>query len=94
MTDIEFMVQYAVLRWAADHPALLDHTANRRLLEALAESGRLFREDCAALAEAYLDYRVRVHALDLQERPAVIESGEFDHHRERVADIWRRLIGE
>ncbi len=36
IADIEFMVQYSVLRWAARHPELADWTDNVRLLETLA----------------------------------------------------------
>ncbi len=94
MTDIEFMVQYAVLRWAAEHPALLEHTASVRLLEVLSRSGAWAGADCAALSEAYFGYRARAHALALQERPALVTDGEFDRHRERVWEIWCRVIGE
>ncbi len=40
ITDIEFMVQYAVLWWAGAHPPLLAWTDNLRLLETIADLGR------------------------------------------------------
>ncbi|MGH9890901.1 MAG: hypothetical protein ACREA0_02730 [bacterium] len=39
LTDIEFLVQYAVLRWVASRPALATHTDNCRLLAILGDTG-------------------------------------------------------
>lgn len=39
IVDIEFMVQYCVLAWSRDYPALSVYTDNIRILEALSESG-------------------------------------------------------
>lgn len=92
IADIEFMVQYGVLAWAHEHPALLDFTDNIRLLERLAQAGRLPSADADLLADAYRAYRARVHRLTLLEQPALVEGGEFDALRAQVSRIWRELM--
>lgn len=92
ITDIEFMVQYIVLRWAAAYPLLLESTANRRLLEISAACKLLEQTDAKPLQEAYFAYRAKAHALALQEQPALVSEEEFRMHRSRVIDLWRRLL--
>ncbi|MGH8507339.1 MAG: bifunctional [glutamate--ammonia ligase]-adenylyl-L-tyrosine phosphorylase/[glutamate--ammonia-ligase] adenylyltransferase [Gammaproteobacteria bacterium] len=93
VTDIEFMVQYMVLRWSAQHAELLDFTDNRHLLELLSRLRLLSDEDCRALQEAYFAYRAKLHALALQERPALADNAEFNSQRARVGEVWRRVVG-
>ncbi len=45
IVDIEFMVQYAVLAWSGEHPALLEFTDNIRILEGLERAGLIASED-------------------------------------------------
>jgi glutamate-ammonia-ligase adenylyltransferase len=92
ITDIEFMVQYAVLRWAAGYPELLEATSNRLLLEFLAASHLLEDDACQAFRDAYFAYRAKTHALALQEESALVSETEFEGHRAKVADAWNRLI--
>jgi glutamate-ammonia-ligase adenylyltransferase len=92
ITDIEFMVQYIVLRWAAVYPLLLESTANRRLLEIAAACKLLEEGDAQGLQEAYFAYRAKVHALALQEQPVLVSDEELRIHRRRVIDVWRRLL--
>jgi len=93
ITDIEFVVQYMVLRWASDHPCLLAVTDNLRLLETLARTGLLPEADCRALHDAYFAYRAIVHRQALQEREAVVATGELEQHRAGVQQVWQRLFG-
>ncbi len=92
ITDIEFMVQYIVLRWAAAYPLLLESTANRRLLEIGAACKLLEEPDAKALQEVYFAYRARAHGLALQEQPARVSDEEFRAHRSRVIGVFRRLL--
>ncbi len=92
ITDIEFMVQYAVLAWAHQHPELLDHTDNIRILERLAAAQLLQREEADLLADAYRSYRARLHRLVLQEAPPTVADSEFAGLREGVSRLWRKLI--
>jgi glutamate-ammonia-ligase adenylyltransferase len=92
ITDIEFMVQYAVLRWATNHPELLDVTANLRLLEAFAQSGLMDPHDCNSLHDAYFAYRAATHRLALQQQPALAGNDEFVQYRSSVIEIWNTMI--
>lgn len=92
ITDIEFMVQYAVLRWAPEHPELLDVTDNLRQLDALASLGLLAPETCTRLREVYFAYRAEVHRRALQELPAHVDCGEFGDHRAAITALWARFV--
>jgi glutamate-ammonia-ligase adenylyltransferase len=92
IADIEFIVQYAVLRWAHQYPALLEWTDNVRLLQTLADEGLLVAEDAQLLADAYRAYRAAVHRLALQELDAVVEEQEFAEWRQGVTRIWHDLL--
>ncbi len=92
ITDIEFMVQYAVLRWACDHPGLLDWSDNLRLLERMSEYGLLPEEERTRLTQAYFAMRGEVHRLALQERKGLVEADRFLEHRHHVIAVWRRLM--
>lgn len=93
IADIEFMVQYHVLRYAHEHPKLLVWSDNIRLLETLGAEGLLAPDEAALLADAYRAYRKRVHELTLQELPAVVAAGEFAELRAQVTALWRRGMG-
>ncbi len=91
VADIEFVVQYEVLRRAQETPALIAYTDNIRLLEALAEAGYLAADDAQLLTDAYRAYRARVHRLALLGQPAVVEpDAELASYREAVAALWGR----
>jgi len=92
IADIEFIVQYAVLCWAQQHPALMAWTDNIRLLETLAAEGLLAEEDAQLLADAYRSYRAAVHQLGLQEMKAVVPEQEFADLRQGVTRIWQDLL--
>ncbi len=92
ITDIEFMVQYAVLAWSHLHPELLDYTDNIRILERLGRVRLLAPEEAELLANAYRLYRARLHRLVLQEAPPVVAAGEFAVQRDGVIRLWQQLI--
>ncbi len=93
IADIEFVVQYGILRWAHDYPDLVRFSDNIRLLEGLAAHGLIAPADAGALADAYRAYRRRLHQLTLQEQPARVPDSEFRAERERVQAIWGALLG-
>ncbi len=61
IADIEFMVQYSVLRWAGDHPDLADWTDNIRLLETLSRHALLPGGAAEDLTRAYKSLRAAYH---------------------------------
>lgn len=92
ITDIEFMVQYAVLRWAAEQNKLLAWTDNIRLLETLGREGLLSAADSDALINAYQRLRQRGHRLSLQGVKAQLAEHELQDERDRVSRIWQQLM--
>ena len=92
VADIEFMVQYAVLRWARELGDYLDYTDNIRLLDGCDKTGLMKPEEVRLLTDAYRAYRVRVHANVLRDAGGVVSGDEFAEHREHVCRIWRELM--
>ncbi|MCW8904091.1 bifunctional [glutamate--ammonia ligase]-adenylyl-L-tyrosine phosphorylase/[glutamate--ammonia-ligase] adenylyltransferase, partial [Sedimenticola sp.] len=92
IADIEFMVQYSVLRWAFKYPDLLDWTDNIRLLDSLARH-RLFEGEVAELlAENYRALRAVYHRKALSELPGLVPEDELLQEREAVQTLWQRLM--
>jgi glutamate-ammonia-ligase adenylyltransferase len=92
IVDIEFMVQFLTLRWCREHPQLLSHTATVQLLNELAGLGLLEAADAQTLIDAYREYRVFGHGLTLAEVSTVVDEGMLRNERNKVAEIWRRLM--
>jgi glutamate-ammonia-ligase adenylyltransferase len=93
VADIEFLVQFWVLKNAAGHPSLVRYPDNVRQLESLVEAGILEEPVAAGLREAYLAYRARMHRLALEERPSRVPADEFVDYRRRVAAVWSETFG-
>jgi len=91
IVDIEFMVQYAALAWSHQHPELLRYTDNIRILDGLAQAGRLPCDEVRLLQEAYKAYRAAAHRLALQKQPGVVGGDRFRDERSAVMRIWREL---
>ncbi|MCX4186349.1 bifunctional [glutamate--ammonia ligase]-adenylyl-L-tyrosine phosphorylase/[glutamate--ammonia-ligase] adenylyltransferase [Methylophaga sp. OBS4] len=94
ITDIEFMVQYAVLAWSANLPELLVYTDNIKILDALVAAGKLDQTEGEMLAEAYRYYRSEANHCVLQERPALIPVSQVADYPPQVERIWQRWLGE
>lgn len=94
IADIEFMVQYAVLRWACDYPQLLAWTDNVRLLDTLAEHELFESGQARQLADAYRNLRAEYHRLALQDQPGLIPDDQLTEDRGAVSQIWRQLMRE
>jgi glutamate-ammonia-ligase adenylyltransferase len=94
IVDIEFMVQYWVLRWTPDHPRIAQHTDNINILESLVEVGRLEPQYKQVLVEAYRRYLSVEHRLKLMEREPVVPRTELDQLPDEVARIWNAVMNE
>ncbi|WP_109513503.1 bifunctional [glutamate--ammonia ligase]-adenylyl-L-tyrosine phosphorylase/[glutamate--ammonia-ligase] adenylyltransferase [Pseudomonas ovata] len=91
IVDIEFMVQYAALAWSREHPQLLRHTDNIRILEGLEEARLLPGADAGLLREAYKAYRSAAHRQALQKQAGVVGGDQFHDQRREVMRIWSAL---
>ncbi|MGE5153184.1 MAG: bifunctional [glutamate--ammonia ligase]-adenylyl-L-tyrosine phosphorylase/[glutamate--ammonia-ligase] adenylyltransferase [Bdellovibrio bacteriovorus] len=93
IADIEFMVQYAVLRWASEYPELADWTDNIRILETLGRHRLLPGEAASDLTEAYKTLRAAYHRSSLQDQPKTIPDAQLVDQRNRVMGLWDALLG-
>jgi glutamate-ammonia-ligase adenylyltransferase len=93
IVDIEFLVQYAVLAWSYQHPALAVFTDNIRILDALGNEGLFSSAEAEALTQAYKAYRAHTHRLNLQQQPNEVPMADFADHRQAVIDKWLALMG-
>ncbi len=91
--DIEFLVQYLVLKNAESHPAVIHYPDNIRQLGTLGAAGCLDAAEVLRLQEIYKAYRLRLHRLALDERPPLVANDEFGEERKFVAGIWLRELG-
>lgn len=92
VADIEFMVQYAILRWSHEHPALMGWTDNVRLLDSLAAEGLLPRERADLLADTYRALRAATHRAALRGEGGLLSGGEFAEARAAVSAFWHELM--
>ena len=92
IVDIEFMVQYAVLRWAHQYPDLADWTDNARLLERLAQHNLMPGKAAEQLWNAYQVYRNLAHRRALQEQGSLVSAVRLTEERLMVRDIWQQVM--
>ena len=71
---------------------LLEITDNMRLMDALAESGKLPERDARKLQAAYLAYRDASHRAALAKRGSLVSAEAFADHREHILALWRRWM--
>lgn len=91
MVDIEFMVQFLVLAYAAVHPELTANRGNLALLEVSAKLGLIDTETSEKVRELYRELRRVQHQMRLNnETPCRIEPGRLD--TTPVADLWKFLL--
>ena len=86
--DIEFLMQFAVLRYAHQHPALMQWTDNIRISEELEAAGLFSKEDAHQLREAYKTFRLCIHQKALQNEEPIAEEAVAQGLRQNVVAIW------
>lgn len=94
IADIEFMVQYAVLRWGCQYSDLLNRTGNIRLLEVMAKLGILEGNSAELLSDAYQVYRAIYHRNALKESSGLVPAEMLVKERTMVIKIWQKLLLE
>ena len=92
ITDIEFMVQYAVLAYASQYPSLLTYTDNIRILETMMANELISQEDGALLIDCYKILRSQIHRLTLQEQPAKTTDDYYRQVGQQVFALWRQMM--
>jgi len=94
MIDIEFMVQYLVLRHACDHPQLTGDIGNIALLKLAGQLGLIDALLAAEAANAYRLFRKLQHQIRLQGSDrAHIDAIRVEHERACVIRLWQQVFG-
>ncbi|MBI3575115.1 MAG: bifunctional glutamine synthetase adenylyltransferase/deadenyltransferase, partial [Gammaproteobacteria bacterium] len=94
IVDIEFMVQYAVLRWAHEHPGLARPTDTIGILGALAAEDLLAGAKVQTLIGAYRRYLSAEHRLKLMERGSTVDRATLDGLPDEVGRLWQEFFGD
>ena len=93
ITDIEFLVQYLVLRYSCDYPALTDFTDNVRILEQAGQLQVMSTEQAQQLTEVYIREREWLHQLALDDRDSLTHQA-FTDERTVVEKAWQQWFAE
>lgn len=94
IVDIEFIVQYLVLAFSHQHPELLEVTDNMRLLDALAATDVLTKDQATGLQKAYLAYRQAAHHAALEKTGSLFAAEPWAEQRNQVCQVWQALFIE
>ena len=97
MVDIEFMIQWIVLRYANLYPQLQQNIGNIALLKMAANLQIMNQEDALAVSNAYRIFRKKQHQLRLDGLSvARVSSDEFEDvfaaHQIKVKRVWQQLM--
>ncbi len=94
MIDIEFMVQYLVLRHAHQYPQLTANTGNIALLRLCGELGLIDAALATAVGNAYRALRKLQHQVRLQGHDnARVEPALVAAHAAQVVKLWNAIFG-
>ena len=93
LVDVEFLVQYLLLRHAQRHPEIIEYSDNYRQLKALARARLLAPELAQQLSDCWLQLRRWSHQAQLQSQNARVPLGPARAIQERVVEAWRLLLG-
>ncbi|HEU4777787.1 MAG TPA: bifunctional [glutamate--ammonia ligase]-adenylyl-L-tyrosine phosphorylase/[glutamate--ammonia-ligase] adenylyltransferase [Telluria sp.] len=94
MIDIEFIVQYLVLRHAAQYPQLTANFGNIALLRMAGELGLIDPDLGTAVGDAYRAMRRLQHQLRLQGQDnARLDPAQVRPHSEQVLRLWQFMFG-
>ncbi|MGH8855322.1 MAG: bifunctional [glutamate--ammonia ligase]-adenylyl-L-tyrosine phosphorylase/[glutamate--ammonia-ligase] adenylyltransferase, partial [Telluria sp.] len=95
MIDIEFIVQYLVLRHAANYPQLTANSGNIALLRVCGELGLIDPELAEAVGGAYRAMRRLQHQVRLQgQEKARVDPQLLGQHPAQVERLWSACFGD
>lgn len=94
LIDLEFLVQYLVLKFAATNPQLAIYTDNWRQIEALTAAGILASEDSSTLVQCGRSYREWLHHCALKDINYLACGNQFLKERTQVKKLWQQFLGD
>jgi len=92
VTDIEFIVQYLLLKHSKKLPHLIRHSDNMRQLAALELFDILRSADAAELRLAYRQFRFWIHFKQLLSERAVAPKDKFARNFSAVQYVWNKVF--
>ncbi|MDC9592150.1 bifunctional [glutamate--ammonia ligase]-adenylyl-L-tyrosine phosphorylase/[glutamate--ammonia-ligase] adenylyltransferase [Xenorhabdus sp. IM139775] len=92
ITDIEFIAQYQVLRYAPENAGLTRWSDNVRIFELMAQHNIMDEQDAMALTQAYITLRDELHRLALQTLSSRVAAGHFRQQQTLVRDSWQKWL--
>ena len=92
LSDIEFLVQYWVLKHGAKYPELADDTGVHQLLQQLTQKHIIKNDWANQLSQIYYRYRAHINKLTLQQQSSQVTQTEFSTERAAVKAIWQQVF--
>ncbi|WP_340614058.1 bifunctional [glutamate--ammonia ligase]-adenylyl-L-tyrosine phosphorylase/[glutamate--ammonia-ligase] adenylyltransferase [Xenorhabdus thailandensis] len=92
ITDIEFIAQYQVLRYAPENARLTRWSDNVRIFELMAQHNIMDEQEAMALTQAYITMRDELHHLALQALSSQVSVGHFSQQQALVHDSWQKWL--
>ena len=95
IVDVEFCVQYLILRDCSQHPELADNVGNIALLQRAGAAGLIPADRAAAAADAYRELRRRQHVIKLAGAAhARVPADDLYPVRAAVRALWTATMTE
>jgi glutamate-ammonia-ligase adenylyltransferase len=92
VADLEFLVQFWMLKWADRYPEIVTFSDNIRQLESLASGNLVPQSRVDFLVNTYRSYRRRAHRLSLDGAKNIVSADEFVEERRGVIEIWEEAM--
>ncbi|WP_310628112.1 bifunctional [glutamate--ammonia ligase]-adenylyl-L-tyrosine phosphorylase/[glutamate--ammonia-ligase] adenylyltransferase [Limnohabitans sp.] len=92
MVDVEFVVQFLVLAFAQQHPALLENVGNIALLLSAEKAGLLPAGVGEAAGSAYRELRRVQHRARLDEQPTQVPMAELAKECAAIQALWHAVF--
>ncbi|WP_462170127.1 [protein-PII] uridylyltransferase family protein [Pseudoalteromonas xiamenensis] len=89
MTDIEFIAQYLVLKYASTFAMLTTYTDNIRIFEQAFAAGIIEESMQTNLTQAYCLFRDTYHVLSLNNQSRCVEKQQFEQATAHVVEAWQ-----
>jgi glutamate-ammonia-ligase adenylyltransferase len=94
IVDVEFCVQYLLLRHCTAHPELADNVGNIALLKRAGAAGLIPADLAQAAADAYRELRRQQHAIKLSgAQYARVPLPAVESVRDAVRALWAQVMG-
>lgn len=94
LVDIEFIVQFSILSFAAEQPDLVQCYSTIELIALLADMKCWSKDRADSLIECYRNYRDLSHQRALDEESLLFDESEIVTCREKVKAIWQEVLNE